>query len=226
MAQAPVVCGVSVLVCRIRATLLTTTGAVAAGPNNSYVSDNPIKIVVTPVVEAGKDSTLKGGCDCIIASYKGPDLLKRFELAFDFAAVEPAMLSLMLGATLVSDSSTVPVPIGVFWPDQVGCNVSGPPNVAFEFWTKVWDGDNQNNSWPYIHHVYPFVNFQIGPQTYEDDFAQPSVTGTCRTNNVWNKGPYGDTPTGVPGNSPGGFFYTATALPAAACGYASVTPGS
>ena len=113
MAQNPVVCGVSVLVCRTRVTLLDDDGSVAAGPNNSYVTDNPIRVTVTPVIEAGKDTTLKGGCDCIIASYKGPDLLKRFDLEFDIATIEPAMLSLMLGATLISDTSDTPVPIGV-----------------------------------------------------------------------------------------------------------------
>lgn len=226
MAQNPVVCGVSVLVCRTRVTLLDDDGSVAAGPNNSYVTDNPIRVTVTPVIEAGKDTTLKGGCDCIIASYKGPDLLKRFDLEFGIATIEPAMLSLMLGATLISDLSDVPVPIGVWWPAQVGCDLDPPPNVGFEFWTKVWDGDAQNATWQFVHHVYPFTNWQIGPQTYEDDFAQPTLTATCRSNTLWGHGPYGDQDDGIPGNAPGGFFYTQDALPAAACGYASVTPGS
>lgn len=226
MAQNPNVCGVSILVCRTRATLLNADGTVAAGPNNSYVSDNPIRVTLTPVIEAGKDSTLKGGCDCIIATYKGPDLLKRFELEFGIATIEPAMMSLMLGSTLILDDSVTPVPIGNWWPAQVGCDLDPPPNTAFEFWTKVYDGDAPNNTWPYIHHVYPFVNWQIGPQTYEDEFAQPTLQGVARSNIVWNEGPYGDQPDGVPGNSPGGFFYTAEALPAAACGFATVTPGS
>lgn len=226
MAQNPTVCGVSILLCRTRATLLNDDGSVAAGPNNSYVSDKPMRVTLTPVIEAGKDSTLKGGCDCIIASYKGPDLLKRFTLEFGQAAIEPGMLSLMLGATLISDTSPEPVPIGVWWPAQVGCELPPPPNVAFEFWTQVYDGDAPNDTWPYIHHVYPFVNWQQGPQTYEDDFAQPSIVGNARSNIQWGEGPYGDQPSGIPGNSPGGFFYTADALPDAACGYATVTPGS
>lgn len=226
MAQNPTVCGVSILLCRVRLTLLTSTGAVAAGPNNSYVTDQPIRVNLTPVIEAGKDSTLKGGCDCIIADYRGPDLLKRFEFEFDFAAIEPAMMSLLLGSLLISDTSVAPVPIGNWWPGQVGCSKPTPPALAFEFWTQVWDGTAQNVSWPYIHHVYPFTLWQLGAQTYEDDFAQPKVTGFSRCNTQWGHGPYGDQPTLVPYDSPGGMFYTQAALPTAVCGYKTVAVSS
>jgi len=226
MAQNPTVCGVSILICRVRATLLDTDGEVHVGPNNSYVTDNPIRVTLTPVIESGKDSTLKGGCDCIVADYRGPDLLKRFDFEFDIATVEPALYSLMLGSTLISDTSTSPVPIGNWWPAQVGCSKTPPPPIAFEFWSQVWDGQAQNASWPYIHHVYPYTLWQIGAQTYEDDFAQPKLTGFSRTNAQWGHGPYGDQPDPTPIDSPGGQFYTATALPTAVCGYKTVAVSS
>lgn len=226
MAQNPTICGVSVLICRTRVTRLDETGAVAAGPNNSYVSDKVMRVGLTPIVSEGKDIELKSGCDCIVAAYKAPNLLKRFDLELVSTALEAALQELLLGATLISDTSSVPVPIGVWWPAQVGCELAAPPNIAFEFWTKVQEGNYPSVAWPWLHHVYPFVNWSVGPQTYEDDFSTPTITGIAQPNPVWNQGPYGDQPDGIPGNSPGGWFYTSTVPPTAACGYASVTPGS
>lgn len=225
MPQAPEVCGVSLHVCRVRVTRLDSVGSVAPEPNNSYVSDKPISVQLTPTIETGTDTTLKGGCDCIVATYQGPDLLKGFELEFAKAAVEPAMEEMMLGATVILDESTVPVPIGLWHPGPLDC-AEVQSACAFEFWTDVWEGSGQNADWPYIHHVYPYTTWQMGQQSYENDFAQPTLSGKARANSAWGAGPYGDQPEAIPTNSPGGFFYQTEAMPDAECGYDSVTPGT
>lgn len=220
--QAPEVCGVSLHVCRIRVTRLDSVGNVAGGADNSYVSDKPISVQLTPTIETGADTTLKGGCDVILATYQGPDLLKGFELEFAKGAIEPAMEELMLGGTLIEDDSTVPVPIGLWHPGSDDVQAA----VAFEFWTDVWEGSAQNADWPFIHHVYPYTTWRMGQQTFENDFAQPTLSGKARANSAWGSGPYGDQPEPIPANSPGGFFYTDEPTPDAACGYATVVPSS
>lgn len=230
MAQKPEICGVPIHVCRTRITRLDSLGNVEAGPDNSYVSDKPISVVVTPVVEPGTESTLVGGCDCILASYKGTNKLKRFDLEIAIGAFEPAMLEMVLGATLIEDSSDEPVPIGVWWPNQLTCDQGQQPNVAIEFWSDIWTGDHQDADWPYMHHVYPSSYWQISAQRYENALTPTSIVGFTRTNPVWGDGPYGDQQAitagpqeTTPSDTPGGAFYTEVDPPTADCGYKTTT---
>lgn len=216
------VCGTSFHVCKVRATRLDDVGNVAPSPNNSYVTDSPISVQVTPRVEAGADITLKGGCDCIIATYQGPDLLKGFDLAFVKGKIEPGLEEMLLGADVITDGADL---VGIWHPGPLDCG-DVQPAAGFEFWTDVWQGSAQETVRPYIHHVYPQTTWQQQAQTFANEFAQPGVAGKAVANPAWANGPYGDQPEPVPSQSPGGFFYTDETPPTGSCGYASVTPGS
>lgn len=216
------VCGTSLHVCRIRATRLDDVGNVAAPPNNSYVTDSPISVTVTPRIEAGADLTLKGGCDCIVATYLGPDLLKGFDLEFAKAKIEPGLEEILLGATVITDTGDL---VGYWHPAPLDCGQT-QSIAGFEFWTDVWVGSAQEGARPYIHHVYPSTTWQQGAQTFQNEFAQPSLAGKASANTVWDEGPYGDQPEGIPTDSPGGLFYTAEPLPDSECGYQDVTPAT
>lgn len=216
--QNPEICATPLHVCRFRVTRLDSDGAVATGPNNAYVSDNLISVGVNPNVEIGLESSLIGGCGCIVATRKDPDRLKRFDFTINNAALEPAMLEMMLGGDLISDTSTEPVPIGLWYPDQIGCEFV-PVWVAVEFWADAWDGDAADPDWPYIHFIYPRMTWQEGPRTHGNEFTQPVINGFTRSNASWGLGPYGDLPEAVPTGAPGGWFYTSEIPPAAECGY-------
>ncbi len=214
-------CGVSLHVCTVRLTVLdSNTGNVSDTDDNSYVSDKPLSVQVTPTIEAGADITLTGGCDCVIAAYRGTDKLKRFEFEVNVAALEPVMIAMMVGGTILVDGA---VDVGVAWPSSLECG-EAEPVVAFEFWTDHWNGDSQDPTYPYIHHIYPQTRWQIGQQQYQNDFAQPVLAGFSRQNLVWGNGPYGDGPGADISN--GGWFYTDVAPPTAACEPATVIPAS
>lgn len=214
-------CGVSLHVCTIRITVLDPdTGAVADADDNSYVTGKSLSVQVTPTIEAGADITLTGGCDCVVASYRGTDKLKRFEFEINIAALEPAMISMMVGGSIINDGT---YDVGVAWPSALECG-EAEPAVAFEFWTDHWNGDAQDPDYPYIHHVYPQTRWQIGQQQYQNDFAQPVLTGFSRQNLAWGDGPYGDGPGADIRN--GGWFYTDDTPPTAACAAATVEPSS
>jgi hypothetical protein len=79
--------------------------------------------------------------------------------------------------------------------------------------------------------VYPQTLWQVGQQQFQNDFAQPTLTGFSRGNAAWGDGPYGDGPFatyGVPIDiQTGGYYYTATDPPAdTACAATHVTPGT
>lgn len=216
-------CGVSLHVCTVRGTILDDVGNVEDPPDNFYVTDKPISVQVTPTVEAGADITLTGGCDCVVASYRGTDKLKRFEFEVNLAALEPALFVLLVGGTLVTGTDgTATVPIGQVWPAALECGEAEPVS-GFEFWTDHWNGDAQDITFPWIHHVYPQTRWQIGQQQYQNDFAQPVVSGFSRRNDAWGD-PYGDLP--AFDFATGGWHYTATEPPAGACDYQDFTPAT
>ena len=230
MAQRAVPCGVSLGVCRLRITKIdATTGCVLSEADNSLVIEDMATVTVTPAIDAGVDSTLINGCGCKIATYKAPDILKRYDLTITVPKKSAALESMLLDSPVLFDDSTIPVPVGVAFPTALGCDESQIP-VAIEFWTKHWEDDAQDSDLPWIHWVYPYSIWSPGTQTAQNDFAQPDFTGFTRTNACWGDGPYGDGPESTYGApfdiSTGGWFYTPTDPPAADCDFATVTPAS
>lgn len=221
-------CGFPLGLCALRLTKLEATGAVSSVTGNSFVTTSLISLQLTPVVDAGADITLTGGCDCVLTSYRGVDKLKRFDFTITNPQLSPAMYQMMLGGTLINSGAD---PVGETWPVALSCGET-QPSVAMEFWVKHWTADGaQDAVYPWIHHVYPQTLWQIGQQQFQNDFAQPTLTGFSRGNSAWGDGPYGDGPFaeyGVPVNiSTGGYFYTATDPPAdTACATTHVVPGT
>ena len=225
MASTP--CGVPLGLCAARITRILSTGCIDSASDNSFVTTTLISLQLTPVVEAGADTTLTGGCDCTIASYRGVDKLKRFDFTITNPKLSPAMYEMMLGGSVILNGAA---PVGTVWPTQLSCGQS-QASVALEFWVKHWNNDAQDPTYPWIHHVYPQTLWQIGQQQFQNDFAQPTLTGFSRSNDCWGDGPYADGPEaefGLPVDiSTGGFWYTAIDPPSDTdCDYAHVTPGS
>jgi hypothetical protein len=209
-------CLAALHLCRVRATRLDDVGNPVAGPNNVVVSDTPMVLNVTPNVEAGADKTLVGGCDCIIATYRGFDKLKRFDLSLDMGLMEPALFELMTGSAAILDGTD---PIGNWFPiNQFDCSVAAQPNVCFEGWQTGWNEDQQDATWPYIHWIFPSSFWRYDAATLQDDFTQPKLTGFTRGNSNWGTGIFGDLPEAA--EQLGGWFYDAS-IPTASCGYQS-----
>jgi len=206
-------CLAAIHLCRIRVTRLDSLGQPVAGPNNVYVSDKPIMIGVSPVIEEGDDKTLVGGCDCIIASYRGYDKLKRFDLELSQGVIEPGLIEMLTGASVVLQGGEIS---GWWWPSQLSCSDPVQPNVALEGWQDLWEDDRQATQWPYLHWVWPSTRWQIGDHDLQNDFLQPTIAGFTRSNANWGDGIFGDYP--EPAGEQGGAFYD-DAIPAAQCGY-------
>lgn len=206
--------------CAFRVTLLDVFGNVAAGPNNSIVSGKAIQVQVTPDMDTGTERTVRNGCDCIVAEYLPDPILKRWTFQLDRATLDPALESMLLGDTVILDGAD---PIGSVGASLGDCGVTRP-RVAFETWMDAYDVDHPDSDFPFVHFVWPSTVWTPGGNmTMGADFTQPSLNGASRENPLWGHGPYGDQPTEI---GTYGYFYTATAPPDTACGYATVTPGS
>lgn len=215
-------CGVSFGLCAVRVTAVDASGNVEGSLDNSYVSDNPISITLTPNIETGNTFSLRNGCGCSIARFKANDIFNWFEFTFASGALEPAMWALMLGANTIEDGADV---VGMAFQGALACDADEPA-VALEFWTKHIVGSGQDGAFPWIHWTFPKTVWALSDNTFEEDIAQPSLTGFSRTNLNWGDGPYGDGPPDSEDISDGGWWKTADEPPTAACALADVTPSS
>jgi hypothetical protein len=90
----------------LRVTRVDENGNVIAG-SNSYVTDKLVSISVNPNNETGNNFSVRNGCGCGIASRKFPDTFNFWELSLNSAALEPQLISFMLGANPINDGSNV-----------------------------------------------------------------------------------------------------------------------
>ena len=207
-------CLAAIHLCRVRATRLNDDGSPKSGPNNVYVSDSPIQLAITPTYEAGKDSTLVGGCDCIIATYRGFDKLKRFEFELDLGKLEWGLFEMLTGGSVILSAGNL---IGNwFTVNAFDCSVAAQPNICFEGWQTGWSEDRQDATYPYVHWIWPSTFWSVGTDTLQNDFNQPKMTGFSRGNTQWGLGIFGDLPEAA--QALGGGFYSTT-IPTAVCGY-------
>src|SRR5262245_47129376 len=133
-------CGVSFGLCAVRVTKVDADGVAVGGAGNSYVTDKPISIGLSPNIETGNTFSLRNGCGCSISRFKSNDIFNWFEFTFADGALEPEMVALMLGQDLIADGG-----------DQVGMHFGGAldcgddePAVGLEFWTKHIVGSSQD----------------------------------------------------------------------------------
>ncbi len=216
------ICPSSILACGMRVTLLDSLGNVSPDANNFWVSDDLIQITTTPELATGSDRELRSGCDCVIASAKFPDLLKRFTFEIQKGQLQPGLEALMLGEDVILDGAD---PIGAWFANNSECGAAPIPNVALEVWSQAYEGNGQSQTLPFIHWIWPLTRWQLGASTLSSDFKQTVLTGFSDPNTRWGHGPYNDDPGEVVGPL-GGYWFTATAPPAAECAYQTVSPSS
>ena len=214
-------CGPSFGLCAVRVTELDDTGNVTG---NFYVTNNPVSVTLTPNIETGNTFSVRNGCGCKISSFRGEDTFNWWEFTFSKGVLDPAMEAMMLGGDIITDGSDE---VGLNFPGGLACT-EAPQLVAFEFWTQhiVAGGSGLDGTYPYIHWAFPASRWQLGDNTFEEDFATPSLSGFSRSNTNWGNGPYGDgPPDGVLGPE-GGYWKTADPLPVGTCASDTVTPSS
>lgn len=223
MAQATAICPGSIHICKARFSRLNADGTFKGGANNHVVTADIMSVDFAPEIKEGDAKEVVTGCDQIGLAYKGYDKLLRFNLSFSMTTLNPSLIELMTGAGLLVDTSTIPVPQGNVFPNQLSSSSTPQPPVAAEFWTDAWQNDRQvDPPARYIRWVFPMSFWQLDSSTLENDFFQPSFKGFTRQNPNWGNF-YGDWPAGIAGSLVGGAYFWDTTQPAAVCGYSSLS---
>lgn len=217
-------CSTSMNICALRVTRLDpTTGVLAPGPNNSYVTSKLMSLAFDGEYDEGDSRVKRAGCDCIVVQAKAVDILLRWNLTLTMAQREPALEEMLTGGALITDNAVPANPIGVNFPAGVACGAN-PPAVAIEAWTKAWVGDSQRSDSPWIRWVWLNSIWRVGGGTLEADFQEPSFTGTSKSNPALNlNGIYHDIPAGVVLTPQGGWFHDTTHPADTSCSYATAS---
>jgi hypothetical protein len=212
------ICAGLINACRIRLTRLNSDGTVADQPNNSYVSDALVQMVVTPVEVAAVEKSVLNGCGCECLGHTTPAYIKRFDATIDLCVWDPQLMEMLTGADLVLNGSEDP--IGWMYAYAAQCGDQVIPAVAVETWSTRKIGGATVTPGQYEQILIPGLNFTLAPYTLGADFAVPSFVGTGFANTEWGEGPYGDQPQAD--NGIGGAWET-DSVPTADCAYADVS---
>lgn len=222
-------CVGSLQVCRLRVAQLTAGGLPDAGSDTGYVSDAIIQANITVELESGDDFVLKNGCGNLCQTFKDADRVKRVNIDMELCQLDSELVGLLVGADTFTDGGET---IGASLPSSTDTPSYG---VALELWTKAWDSNQQanasliggsSNDVLYFRWFFPFVRFQLGAMTLQNDILRIPVAGYGQENDdMPAEGPFQDFPNGVESAggivTAGGWFLDDT-LPAAQCGYISV----
>lgn len=120
--------------CALRVARLAADGTTPAGASNMYVTDKLAELGITPQYEEGDEITAKGGCGQILVAFKDMDRLKRLELSLTLESVDPELIELATGATLIT---TAGQSMGFSLPAVGAAAITG---VSLEAWSKAWIG--------------------------------------------------------------------------------------
>lgn len=230
-------CVGSLQVCGIRVRQLTAGGTPATGSDVGYVSDAIVQADLSVELSTGDDFELKNGCGNIAQQYKDCDRVKRVNVSMEFSQLDSELVGLLTGSdvftkTIISPPSEVTLG-GALLSSTDTCQTG----VAMELWTKAWDGNQQMNAsliggsssdvvaWRWF---FPFVRFQLGNLTLQNDILRIPVTGYAQENSSMPiEGPFDDFPAAIQSaggiTTPMGWFMDEQSnLPDPGCGYVSI----
>jgi hypothetical protein len=171
---------------RMRVTRLDECGNVPDAPGNqNVVTSGFVTVSLTAVIEEGDDIVQKNANGDLVVNDRSRNQFKRWDVAAEFAQVDPAILSLMTNARLEEDfGSNV---VGVRQPE--GGTID---SFALEVWTGVPGTDcvpDMPSNYGYL--LLPFVvGGPLGDITIENGAATFSVASYTRGAGGWGKGPY------------------------------------
>lgn len=224
-------CVGSLQVCRIRVAKLTAGGTVAPGPDNGYISDAIIQASLTVDVSAGDDFELKNGCGDIAQQFKDCDRVKRVSVDMEFSQLDSELVGLLTGSDTFYDAGEDITIGGALLSSTDPCQTG----VSMELWSKAWASNQQAPASliggsaadvTYWRWFFPFVRFQLGNLTLQNDILRIPVTGYAQQNDEMPAtGPYSDFPSAV--SSVGGIvtpmgWFLDDEVPEAQCGYITV----
>jgi hypothetical protein len=151
-------------------------------------SDGIISVAATKEYEDRQEFFVKNGDGLFCVRETNAPILKWINLVFTFCNVDPELLNIMTGNTLVADDSAAARKTG--WNEDE--NSATLSNFAFEGWTRLTNtGVACTGGAEYGYVLYPFVvQGTVGDITWQNDVVNFIVNARTASNSLWGVGPY------------------------------------
>lgn len=173
---------------RVRVTTLDSCGAIITGSCATVVSNGIISVAQTKEYEDRQEFFVKDGDGLFCVRETNPPVLKWINLVITFCNVDPELLNIMTGNTLVADDSAAAKKIG--WnEDQDSASLS---NFALEGWTRLANqGVACTGGVEYGYVLFPYLKEgTIGDITWQNDVVNFVVNARTSAGSLWGTGPY------------------------------------
>ena len=182
------ICATPFKVPRLRATRLDECGNVVEGSCSTVVTDGTITVEIAREYEDREDFFKKNGDGVFCVKETDPPILKWINLTMTFCNVDPYLVNLIAGETVIQDdASPTPNVIGFRNTEGASANV----NVAIEVWTRVAGGACDETGPRYGYLLFPWViEGTISDLTLENGAADFVLTARTQSGSPWGVGPY------------------------------------
>lgn len=176
--------------CAVRSAELASDGSKqGAVTNGGAYNLRPISLSRSPNVSTGETFEQRDGCGNICVSITDADVTTGEDLTLTLCQLDLELISNLTGGEVLLDGSAEV--IGVEAPDPAAT----APLIAFEGWTKAYDGSSQVAApRDYWHWVWPGTRWNIGDWTIERGILQVGLTAKASANANAGSGPFNDWP--------------------------------
>lgn len=184
----PSMCGTPVFATRARATKLSACGAPVVGAGNAAVTGGLVSTEIQPQEEEGTEVVQLNGAGQICVATKSPKQLKWDLVTIVLCNVDPELIAMLTGETLVLDDTT-PTPLAVGL--QQRRSTYATARFAWETWTGT-QGMACSGTNPWLgYSLLPFVvDATMSDIKFENGAASATIVGRTEDGNAWGVGPW------------------------------------
>lgn len=227
-------CGTPIFANVGRVTKLSACGAWTSGAGNAAVSGGLISTEIKPQEESGQEIVVLGGRGQICVATKSQKQLKWNDVTITLCNVDPELIALLTGDTLVMDDTPVtPKAVGL----QQRRSTYGTGRFAWETWTSTQSMGCATvgaASVPWLgYSLLPYVvEGAMSDIKFENGAASAVINARTEDGNAWGVGPWNvlntnagvasKLLTAVPTDLHHHFQWVNLAAPTAACGAIAV----
>lgn len=211
MAQ-PTLCAAPIQGTRMRIIRLDSCGVPVTGTGGMVVTDGFVQVEASQDYEDGTEYELRNAQGDFCVNEQGADQFRRSNLTIQFCAVDPDIVNLITGATVITTGA--PVTGTGFWV------VEGAVEQRFslEVWQTISGQACVGSTLRHVYWAWPnLFGGRFNDFTIEDDVLEWQLSArTAQANSLWGTGP-GPAPdwiSAVPTGAHYGFNIAALPLPA------------
>lgn len=172
---------------RIRVTKLNSCGLPVTGCS-TVVSDGIISVEMTKEYEDREEFFVKNGDGNFCVRETNPPILKWINLTLTLCNVDPELVNILSGETMVANDAVSPVNTGYSTDEGAVLN----SNFALEGWTRIANsGVPCSGGQEFGYMLWPrAIEGTIGDLTLENGAANFNLSARTTSNSPWGTGPY------------------------------------